>query len=265
MKRTILSIVALLCMTFAMAQQKSHTIQRGETIESIAKKYNVSVLSLQQANPDLQEIFYVGMKIVIPESSSFKSIQDIRSEDESPVRESPFNQYDDNESSLFKPNNEKKWLFYEAEIGLGISSFYWKGGRPKKNISCNVTLWGGITRKNSIRTPYGLFGAIGLGYSLKGNGSYPLHYTNAKIVGGYTYKINSIGIFGKIGGYIGYPINKIENYKCGLDYGPIGSAGIFWERLRIAFSYEHGLAKISSSAPINLKNWDAFVSVSYTF
>lgn len=69
MKRTIISIVALLCMTFAMAQQKSHTIQRGETIESIAKKYNVSVYALQQANPDLQEMFYVGMKLVIPQQA----------------------------------------------------------------------------------------------------------------------------------------------------------------------------------------------------
>lgn len=95
MKRTILSIVALLCMTFAMAQQKSHTIQRGETIESIAKKYNVSVYALQEANPDIKDMFYVGMKLVIPEGNTH-----IGSNDNNIYQDNVNNDY-----SVFPPMN----------------------------------------------------------------------------------------------------------------------------------------------------------------
>lgn len=50
-----------------IAQQKSqHTVQKGETIESIAKQYNVTVVNLREANPDIDQYFYVGLKLNIP-------------------------------------------------------------------------------------------------------------------------------------------------------------------------------------------------------
>lgn len=66
MKRQILFFIAVVMMSAAMAQQVTHTIQRAETLESIAQKYNVTVEALKQANPDVQEYVYIGMKLVIP-------------------------------------------------------------------------------------------------------------------------------------------------------------------------------------------------------
>lgn len=65
MNRIIIALILLSCLTSAMAQQITHVIQRGETIERIAEKYNVSVSAIKDANPNL-EPYYVGVKIVIP-------------------------------------------------------------------------------------------------------------------------------------------------------------------------------------------------------
>lgn len=44
---------------------KKHIVQRGETLESIAKDYNISQNELQNANNDM-EIFYTGLEINVP-------------------------------------------------------------------------------------------------------------------------------------------------------------------------------------------------------
>ena len=44
---------------------KKHVVQRGETLESIAKDYNLSPNELQSANNDM-EIFYTGLEINVP-------------------------------------------------------------------------------------------------------------------------------------------------------------------------------------------------------
>ena len=44
---------------------KKHVVQRGETLESIAKDYNLSPNELHNANNDM-EIFYTGLEINVP-------------------------------------------------------------------------------------------------------------------------------------------------------------------------------------------------------
>lgn len=72
MKKILVCMFMLLPFMSIMAQQVSHTVQRGETLESIAKKYNVSVYALTQSNPDAKDVFYVGMKLVIPSTKATK-------------------------------------------------------------------------------------------------------------------------------------------------------------------------------------------------
>lgn len=72
MKRILLTFVALLSFSIAMAQQQYHTIQSGETLESIAKKYKVSVDDLVQANPEALSKMYEGMQLTIPQSDKRK-------------------------------------------------------------------------------------------------------------------------------------------------------------------------------------------------
>lgn len=66
--KTLFLSFALMLASLSMSAQtsQSHTVQRGETIESVAKKYGISVSDLQQANPSTKDYFYTGMKLVIP-------------------------------------------------------------------------------------------------------------------------------------------------------------------------------------------------------
>lgn len=68
MKKLVLVLVLLVASVGISAQSvTSHTVQRGESIESIAQKYGISVSDLISANPDAKDYFFVGMKLSIPQ------------------------------------------------------------------------------------------------------------------------------------------------------------------------------------------------------
>lgn len=58
----------MLVVTALSSWALEHTVQRGETLESIARLYNVSVQDLIKENRDCDRLFYVGMKLYIPEA-----------------------------------------------------------------------------------------------------------------------------------------------------------------------------------------------------
>lgn len=75
MKKLFLSFALMLASLSMLAQtSQSHTVQRGETIESVAKKYGISVSDLQQANPSTRDYFYAGMKLVIPRKVNTQNV-----------------------------------------------------------------------------------------------------------------------------------------------------------------------------------------------
>ena len=70
MKRLMFIIVLLTLSlsTYAQTRAKIHTVKRGETIESVAKKYGVEIYDLINANPQADgNYYYPGMKLLIPE------------------------------------------------------------------------------------------------------------------------------------------------------------------------------------------------------
>lgn len=75
MKRTILSLLFGTASMFTMAQNQtvSHVVQRGETLESIAEYYNVSVEDIDKANPNMDGVVYVGLKLNIPTNSTIQN------------------------------------------------------------------------------------------------------------------------------------------------------------------------------------------------
>lgn len=67
MKKIILLTLFFISVFTSQAQtMRSHTIARGETIESIAKKYGVTLEELLKANPGVERMHYVGMALKIP-------------------------------------------------------------------------------------------------------------------------------------------------------------------------------------------------------
>ena len=71
-KKIFLSVLlCTVCMlSMAQSQTVTHVVQRGETLESIAESYKVSVEDINKANPNADGIVYVGMKLNIPTNSN---------------------------------------------------------------------------------------------------------------------------------------------------------------------------------------------------
>lgn len=61
-------LILMMCSSVCVAQTKSHTVTRGETLQSIAQKYEVSEDAIRQVNPNMGSMFYVGMKLDIPDT-----------------------------------------------------------------------------------------------------------------------------------------------------------------------------------------------------
>ncbi|MGC1472733.1 MAG: LysM peptidoglycan-binding domain-containing protein [Psychroserpens sp.] len=69
MKKLILILVFLICSRSAKAQDyKTHTVKKGETIESIAKQYLVTAFDLYALNPDAKKSFGENKILIIPTS-----------------------------------------------------------------------------------------------------------------------------------------------------------------------------------------------------
>lgn len=67
LRKILLAITVMMVANVAMAQStKIHVVERGETIESIAKKYNVTKDEIVKLNPDVAQFVYVGMELTIP-------------------------------------------------------------------------------------------------------------------------------------------------------------------------------------------------------
>lgn len=70
MKRILLSAFFMLSLSVYAQTVNTHVVGRGETIETVAQKYGISVADLQKANPDTKEYFFAGMKLTIPARTS---------------------------------------------------------------------------------------------------------------------------------------------------------------------------------------------------
>lgn len=76
MKKLFFFIILLSAsLTISAQTSRNHTIQRGETLESIAQAYGVTVTDIRNANPNANNYFYVGMILVIPERTASPKVE----------------------------------------------------------------------------------------------------------------------------------------------------------------------------------------------
>ena len=68
MKKLLILFFAVTAWTNILAQQQSHIVQRGETFELIARRYNISVQQLMEVNPAVDQC-YIGYKLNLPEGA----------------------------------------------------------------------------------------------------------------------------------------------------------------------------------------------------
>lgn len=145
----------------AAAQIKTitHTVSRGETLESIAKRYGTTNDKIIELNPDASQFIYVGMELTIPitEVSTPPSSQ---SEDNKTTGHSatPMNGPQTETSSYRSDNHEEGPGFgVGMEISLGFPP-HDSGSYNIYEMSLFLPYW--IKEKNN-----GLFVSAGLGYS----------------------------------------------------------------------------------------------------
>lgn len=75
LKRTMMCCLMSVVVNVAFAQdfQAKHEVQRGETLAGIAKQYGVTEQMIKDANPQVGNLFYVGLKLNIPKSAETKN------------------------------------------------------------------------------------------------------------------------------------------------------------------------------------------------
>lgn len=107
-KRFLITSLVSVALAFAgYAEEKTHVVERGETLTTIAKTYGVTEQALIKANPDAASFCYVGMVLNIPETADAQG--DARNEAVSSVKDSarqemPVN--DNQTSTVSKPDNK---------------------------------------------------------------------------------------------------------------------------------------------------------------
>lgn len=127
-KKLFLSAVfsAVSVFSIAQVQNMTHVVQRGETIESIAEYYHVSVDDINKANPNVDGMVYVGMKLVVPVKGQ---VQEVVSDTQVENAVSVSSETKPNDSSLAMETHQDKpsvsddsgspWVFV-SEIGYGF-------------------------------------------------------------------------------------------------------------------------------------------------
>lgn len=169
-----MGVLMLMFVNAALAQdyQAKHEVQRGETLAGIAKQYGVTEQMIKDANPQMGNLFYVGLKLNIPKKQEpAEGIKNI------PVKANEETISWDNMSveSDNNTNGREKWAFavdlgfgfldnggvegssafaYQATIGMNylFDNDIYTGARIGYN-SANVTFKGGESNAHMIVLP----------------------------------------------------------------------------------------------------------------
>ena len=157
-KKMILSVLLCTVCMFTMAQSQTvtHVVQRGETIESIAQYYNVSVEDINKANPNADGVVYVGMKLNIPTSSDFsKTTPKEAPKNMAPIQKQVTENHTENyvKHNDTQNNDEKVGKFeFAGELGFGFI----KGA---DNFMYEATVGA------NYRLPYNIYVGARIGYN----------------------------------------------------------------------------------------------------
>lgn len=88
MRKVLVIVLCIFCTLFcniAKAQTyKEHSVAKGETVSSIAQTYGITTEALVNANPNLKNYCYVGMKLRIPENKGTKETKETKAEPADP-------------------------------------------------------------------------------------------------------------------------------------------------------------------------------------
>lgn len=156
--RCLMIIGMLLVTNFVMAQEViTHTVERGETLESIAKKYNVTVRDIKENNPNIADIFYVGLKIYIParqkvtENSAYRQYEDPKDVYVQP-NQNPNTNYSHGTAQDMKSSNTESYKNSNSRFGYWGFGFFSYDGAENYGMSFGVYNFNGLGFGMNIRS-----------------------------------------------------------------------------------------------------------------
>lgn len=147
--KKLLLLCAICCYALtAAAQSTVHTVQRGETLASIAKQYHLSIDELKAANPYIGKKLYVGIKLQIPEVKEAPRVEEVaaatpvkekkqkaqaKQEQERNVVEKPVKE----EKAKIPATTEKETAYNKWAVSFDIT-YYFAEGTSSKNFGNGV-------------------------------------------------------------------------------------------------------------------------------
>ena len=159
LKKLFLSAVLCTASMVAMAQSQiiTHVVQRGETLESIVKYYNISVADLNNANPNADGIIYVGMKLAVPVSAT--TVSTTSSTITTPATTASTTT--DSSTSTSSPNSTtyhtaQKWKPWMFKTIVGATFGTWTGKDFKEGNTETEYGEGNVKNKSAFKFHIGL-------------------------------------------------------------------------------------------------------------
>lgn len=140
-KQIFISLLILLTFTFNSYADIKHTVARGETVESIAKKYGVTTQQLLNANPDIAQFIYVGMELTIPGVDN-ELAKNAIPENNSISETDGFVQT--NSANGYLTAQSKFTPIFQISIGSFGKLKEFNGIKTKKNLNLSMAITGGV-------------------------------------------------------------------------------------------------------------------------
>ena len=270
MKKVLLVFIAMMTMTVAMAQQVTHVIQRGETLESIAQKYQVTVDAIKQANPETAEMTYIGMRIIIPVKPQQNADADKRNPNEG--QQSSVSIQTQSQVAVQKETSHEQMPIASTDIEGGTKLNTWRySGRIGYNL---------FKIKDAEYFSYSMVFTLGSHYYFAENAYLAayLGYYGATL--DYSYKVDrktaklaveSHNIILPIGIGVNVPISDNVNFlgETGPSFVHALFGKIKTDAGSTSFSDNDDIERFGSfytiSAGIAIKNWDVNCMISYSF
>ncbi len=113
-KKTVFIIIMMIFSIVVKAQTTTvkHIVDRGETLSSIAKRYNTTEEKIIELNPDAVQFIYVGMELTIPVTATLPVSNNDSSQKSSVLKTSvPIQNSSETLSDSQKTNDYDKWNF----------------------------------------------------------------------------------------------------------------------------------------------------------
>ena len=120
LKRTMMCCLMSVVVNVAFAQdfQAKHEVQRGETLAGIAKQYGVTEQMIKDANPQVGNLFYVGLKLNIPKSAETKNNVKQKEVVEAPKVTNNEDVYEQPQNSVVQTNKGSYSTQYKRAAGI---------------------------------------------------------------------------------------------------------------------------------------------------